>query len=161
MSEVSVNGVFDSEQQPAGLTVATVSSGSQEVPSGDLTQEKLAPLQDEDDEEDEVVEMVQLSAKWNGTTFKLTLPVTCTVGQLKLRMSELTNVLEKRQKLVGLVKGKLPNDDDCLGLLNLGPDKSFIMMGTPEKDIVKDPAEVDVPDVSFLLSTFDLAWSWS
>jgi hypothetical protein len=49
---------------------------------------------------------------------------------------------------MGLVKGKLPSDDDCLGQLSLGPEKSFMMMGTPEKDIIKDPSEVDVPDVS-------------
>lgn len=61
-------------------------------------------------------------------------------------------MLEKRQKLVGLVKGKLPADTESLGDLNLGVEKSFIMMGTPEKDIMRDPQEGDGPDVPFFRS---------
>lgn len=63
-------------------------------------------------------------------------------------------MLEKRQKLVGLVKGKLPADPECLGDLNLGAEKAFIMMGTPEKDIMRDPQEGDGPDVRTFLPRF-------
>ncbi|KAG0245409.1 hypothetical protein BGW41_000036 [Actinomortierella wolfii] len=57
---------------------------------------------------------------------------------------ELTNVQPKRQKLM-LVKGKLPDDSVVLSSLSLKDNQTFLMMGTPEANVLKQP-EV-MPDV--------------
>ncbi|ORX85499.1 HAD-superfamily subfamily IIID h [Basidiobolus meristosporus CBS 931.73] len=61
--------------------------------------------------------------------------------------AHLTQVKPKRQKIIGLVKGKLPLDDIVLGSLQLKDNHTFIMMGTPEENILKDPSELDLPEV--------------
>ena len=87
-----------------------------------------------------------MKAKWNTKLFEFQMEFEHTVGDLKYKLFELTQVEPKRQKLLGLLKGKLVLDDDqSLGDL-LNPPKggteershlevSFRLMGTPEKDI--------------------------
>ncbi|GAA5857203.1 hypothetical protein JCM8547_009368 [Rhodosporidiobolus lusitaniae] len=58
-----------------------------------------------------------------------------TVGDLKQLLWSLTSVPPERQKLVGLVKGKLPGDEEEVVKLGLGDGKKtkeFMMIGTPE-----------------------------
>ncbi|KAF9430294.1 hypothetical protein BGZ76_000892 [Entomortierella beljakovae] len=57
---------------------------------------------------------------------------------------ELTNVEPKRQKLM-LVKGKLPDDHVVLSSLALKNNQTFLMMGTPEANVIKAPETL--PDV--------------
>jgi len=51
---------------------------------------------------------------------------------------------------MGFVKGKLPGDEEILGSLSLGKEKTFIMMGTVDEEIIKDPTEHDYPEVLFI-----------
>ncbi len=71
-----------------------------------------------------------------------------TVLDIKRALFDETGVQPHRQKLIGLVKGKLPeNDSVLLKDMNLLSGKTFMMMGSPEEDILVAP-EV-LPDVSF------------
>ncbi|KAG6851288.1 hypothetical protein H0H93_011724 [Arthromyces matolae] len=60
----------------------------------------------------------------------------------------LTKVPSERQKILGLVKGKLPPDQDRIADLRLVPGKKFTVVGTPEGDEIKDPSQLEnLPDV--------------
>jgi ubiquitin-like domain-containing CTD phosphatase 1 len=54
-----------------------------------------------------------------------------TIGDLKSLLWTLTSVPPERMKLLGLVKGKLPGDEQEMGSLGLGGaggDKGFMMV---------------------------------
>ncbi|KAL1925372.1 uncharacterized protein VTP21DRAFT_255 [Calcarisporiella thermophila] len=95
--------------------------------------------------------LVELVVSWNARKYSLSIPIDSTVGEVKLLLSEVTSVLPKRQKIMGLVKGRLPEDDAVLENLPLkykGSKVEFMMIGTPEANIIKDPSEcLDLPDV--------------
>eukprot|EP00162_Nutomonas_longa_P013042 comp21387_c0_seq1/m.46154 comp21387_c0_seq1/g.46154 ORF comp21387_c0_seq1/g.46154 comp21387_c0_seq1/m.46154 type:complete len:372 (+) comp21387_c0_seq1:77-1192(+) len=115
-----------------------------------------APMSQLADDAEEVV-LVSFSVKWNGREFPMTLPVDATLGDLKGLLEAETDVLACRQKLFGLVKGKLPADNTLIGEFALGPQSKVSMMGTPEASIVKAPAEMDdLPDV-----VNDLDWDFN
>jgi len=70
------------------------------------------------------------------------------VYDLKAALRELTNVPEERQKILGLVKGKLPPDQERIGDLKLVNGKKFSLVGTPQGDEIKDPSQLEcLPDV--------------
>ena len=86
-----------------------------------------------------------------------------TVGQVKEMLQDVTRILPKRQKLVGLVAqqggAKGVHDDLPLSGLKVKSKKTtevstitthqFILMGTPEEEIFVDPSERDdLPDVT-------------
>lgn len=126
-----------------------------------------------------------LVAKWGKKRIVLEdMTVRDTIGDVKDRLTKETGVLQKRQKLIGLVaiKGgsKAVNDDTILGDLkvkaakknnaNSGNDNDnsinndsivheFILMGTAEADIFVDPSDKDdLPDV---VDDFDLDFNVS
>ncbi|GAA5994881.1 uncharacterized protein JCM10292_004410 [Rhodotorula paludigena] len=79
-----------------------------------------------------------------------------TVGDLKHLLWSLTSVPPERQKLVGLVKGRLPGDEQEVVKLGLGADsvgkvKEFMMIGTPEGEEAKavGPTEKDDGDIDY------------
>ncbi|KAG0334456.1 hypothetical protein BG004_000404 [Podila humilis] len=80
----------------------------------------------------------------NGKKLPFEIDLECNIGELKIKLMELTNVEPKRQKLM-LVKGKLPDDSVVLSTLSLKNNQTFLMMGTPEAKVIKAP-EV-MPDV--------------
>mmetsp|Transcript_27164 Transcript_27164/g.45312 ORF Transcript_27164/g.45312 Transcript_27164/m.45312 type:complete len:378 (-) Transcript_27164:92-1225(-) len=104
---------------------------------------------------------ITLVAKFGKTQIVLeNLNVSTTVAQVKELLSERTRVLPKRQKLIGLsaASGGKMNDDTILSNLKTTKRKSsghlnFILMGTPEEEILVDRAEDDLPDV---IDDFDL-----
>jgi hypothetical protein len=116
-----------------------------------------------------------LVAKWGRKRIILDdMTVHDTIANVKDRLTKETGVLQKRQKLIGLVAvnggSKAVNDDTILGDLkvsaakkvaNSGYDSTmivheFILMGTAEADIFVDPSEKDdLPDV---IDDFDLAF---
>jgi ubiquitin-like domain-containing CTD phosphatase 1 len=86
------------------------------------------------------------------------------VFDLKAALDKLTMVPPERQKIIGLVKGKLPPDQATMYLfdayvssqiihinhrreLNLVNGKKFTLIGTPQGHEHKDPATLDLPDV--------------
>ena len=121
----------------------------------------------EDGQSTQINTGVTLIAKWGKERITLEgLNTDTTIGNVKDLLSERTGVLQKRQKLIGLVTkaGVKVSDDLVLGDLKPKTGKvkdategvvhQFIMMGTTEEQIFVDPAEKDdLPDV---VDDFDL-----
>lgn len=84
------------------------------------------------DEED-----VALRVKWRGSTYPVELSIQSTILDLKQRLFELTEVLPKRQKVLGLpfISGGPPGDTLALRDLSLKPDQQLRLVGTREEDI--------------------------
>ncbi|GJJ76924.1 ubiquitin-like domain-containing CTD phosphatase 1 [Entomortierella parvispora] len=88
--------------------------------------------------------VISLTAQWNGKKLPFEVDLDYTIGELKNKLMELTNVEPKRQKLM-LVRGKLPEDHVVLSSLSLKDNQTFLMMGTPEAKVIKAPETM--PDV--------------
>lgn len=71
-----------------------------------------------------------LVCSWKGQKLDVTVVESDTVGDLKATLWSLTSVPPHRQKLVGLVKGKLPGDEAEVVSLGLGggAPKQFMMV---------------------------------
>jgi ubiquitin-like domain-containing CTD phosphatase 1 len=127
---------------------------------------------------DERKAVYKIVAKWGKERIVLEeLETSTSIGNIKDRLTAKTGVLQKRQKLIGLVAvnggAKGVSDETTLGDLkvkrgsaNLSENVSsavddrnvivheFLLMGTAEKDIFVDPSEKDdLPDV---VDDFDL-----
>ncbi|KAF8163430.1 HAD-like domain-containing protein [Crassisporium funariophilum] len=90
----------------------------------------------------------ELQFTWAGKIFKLDIADSDRVFDLKAALHGLTKVPSDRQKILGLVKGKLPPDQSRIGDLGLAPGKKFTLIGTPEGDEIKDPSQLEfLPDV--------------
>ncbi len=58
---------------------------------------------------------VEIVVKWSGSEFALLLEPTQTVADVKRKLQELTRVMPKKQKLLGLKsKGRPASDDVCI-----------------------------------------------
>lgn len=91
---------------------------------------------------------IHLSFSWAGKSFSLDLAESDRVYDLKAALSTLTTVPPERQKILGLVKGKLPPDDGKISDLKITPGKNFTLIGTPAGDEIKDPSQLEsLPDV--------------
>lgn len=137
---------------------------------------------DEDHNEDLSENGITLVAKYGKTQHVLAnLPPSTTILEVKSMLSDLTRILPKRQKLIGLVTVKSSekvSDETPLSMLTtktnaakkkaktaqhelLGhqrpqqqSDMSFILMGTPEEEILIDPMDRD--DLPEVIDDFDL-----
>jgi len=113
-------------------------SGANEVTTISTTQVEL------DDQE----QWVELQFVWSGKPFTLNIANSDRVFDLKSAIHNLTKVPPERQKILGLVKGKLPPDQGRMADLRLVPGKKFTLVGTPEGDEIKDPSQLEfLPDV--------------
>ncbi|KAI0053906.1 HAD-superfamily subfamily IIID h [Auriscalpium vulgare] len=122
-----------SEQSDSGAGSATVSTQS-------IT--TTAP----DDLESE--RWIKLAFTWSSKPFTLDIAESDRVFDLKGMLFSLTNVPPERQKILGLVKGRLPPDDERVGELKLITGKKFILVGTPEGHEIKDPSQLEfLPDI--------------
>jgi len=98
------------------------------------------------------VEEITMAVKWSGKEYTVRVCADDTVGELKRRICEVTNVLPKRQKLLNVKAGVKPADDSMLlSQLTLKPSLKIMMMGTVEDEILVDP--VDTPEI---LDDFEL-----
>ncbi|KAG1877674.1 HAD subfamily IIID h [Suillus subalutaceus] len=98
--------------------------------------------------EDEIIPetKIPLTFKWSGREYKVDLLGSDRVYDLKTSLMSLTKVPPERQKILGLVKGKLPprSREEYLRITG----KSFTLVGTPEGDEIKDPSKLEfLPDV--------------
>lgn len=99
--------------------------------SSTAVREDETPAEDEDEE-------IVLRVSWSGSLYPVELPRDATVGDLKGIMWELTEVLPKRQKVIGIPRPKAgpPVDDDTvLSTLPLKHDQKLMLIGTREADI--------------------------
>ncbi|KAF9261389.1 HAD IIID h [Marasmius fiardii PR-910] len=91
---------------------------------------------------------VTLQFGWSGKQFSIDIADSDRVLDLKTAIQDLTRVPPERQKILGLVKGKLPPDQGRISDLNLTTGKKFTLLGTPEGDEIKDPSQLEkLPDV--------------
>eukprot|EP00897_Mesotaenium_endlicherianum_P000950 jgi/Mesen1/10856/ME000093S10370 len=91
-------------------------------------------------------EELTLSIKWSGKEYTVRVCGDDTVGELKRRICEQTNVQPKRQKLLNLKAGGRAADDTMLlSQLTIKPAVKIMMMGTVEEEILVDP--VNAPEV--------------
>ncbi|KAI5081958.1 hypothetical protein GOP47_0001701 [Adiantum capillus-veneris] len=75
-------------------------------------------------------EEMTLNVKWVGKEYVVRVCADDTVGELKRRICELTNVLPKRQKLLNLKMGSKPADDSVfLSQLSIKPNLKIMMLG--------------------------------
>ncbi|KAG8937308.1 hypothetical protein FRC02_000078 [Tulasnella sp. 418] len=78
------------------------------------------------------------------------------VYDLKEKLYTLTSVPFERQKILGLVKGKLPDDEAVIRDLKLVNGKKFQLIGTPVGQEFKELSELNQPDV---LNDLDIDFS--
>ncbi|GFR41728.1 hypothetical protein Agub_g2479 [Astrephomene gubernaculifera] len=93
---------------------------------------------------------VEVGIKWSGKEFTIQLEPTETVMALKHKLENETNVLAKRQKILGLKtkEGKPATDESPVGDLQIKPSVKFMMMGTPEATIAATAKEAEAaPEV--------------
>ena len=95
--------------------------------------------------------LLLFSTKFEGKVLELPpLSGDLQVGDLKQLLQDETEVPCERQKLIGLVKGKIPADDIRLSDLALkkGPPYVFTLMGTRDEQLfVYEPGQHDLPEV--------------
>ncbi|CAI9781769.1 unnamed protein product [Fraxinus pennsylvanica] len=91
-------------------------------------------------------EELTLTVKWSGKEYTVRVCGDDTVGELKRRICEATNVLPKRQKLLyPKVGSKLADDTFLLSQIPLKASLKMTMIGTVEDEIIVDP--VDSPEI--------------
>lgn len=80
---------------------------------------------------------IALCVKWGASLYPVELPSHSTVADLKNRLFELTEVLPKRQKVLGLPKAnaRCPDHTMLLQSLNLKLDQRLMLIGSREADI--------------------------
>lgn len=78
-----------------------------------------------------------LRIKWGPSTYPIELTPDSTIADLKQLLFELTEVLPKRQKVLGLprVPGGPPSDDLPLSSLSLRQEQKLLLIGSREADI--------------------------
>ncbi|KAI0780617.1 HAD subfamily IIID h [Trametes elegans] len=104
---------------------------------------EVEPIQSDQNER-----WIMFQFSWSGKPFSLEVAESDRVYDLKAALMSLTNVPPERQKILGLVKGKLPSDAERIGDLKLLTGKKFTLVGTPEGNEIKDPNELEfLPDV--------------
>lgn len=87
-------------------------------------------------------EELTLTVKWSGKEYIVRVCGDDTVGELKRRICEATNVLPKRQKLLyPKVGSKLSDDSLLLSQIPLKSSLKMTMIGTVEDDLIIDPVE--------------------
>ncbi|GAA5997955.1 hypothetical protein JCM5350_007916 [Sporobolomyces pararoseus] len=130
------------------LSVTPTATSSSSSPPLDLPQEAV----------------YSLVMKWRGTNYDLSVAESDTVGDLKAILFSLTGVPPDRMKLVGLIKGKLPGDEEEVVKLGLSTSttqgaaagstkkKEFMLIGTPEGQEHKSVGPIntgDEPDIDY------------
>ncbi|KAL9256962.1 Ubiquitin-like domain-containing CTD phosphatase-like protein [Drosera capensis] len=93
------------------------------------------------------VEEMTLTVKWCGKEYTVRVCGDDTIGELKRRICEVTNVLPKRQKLLypKVIGSKLSDDSSLLSQITLKASIKMTMIGTVEDEIIID--QVDSPEV--------------
>ncbi|KAG0202856.1 hypothetical protein BGX33_009450 [Mortierella sp. NVP41] len=132
----SSSDIFDySNGDTAPVLTSSGSAGAGSALAGMATSTTIT-TQDHLNENNKRV--ISLTAQWNGKKLPFEVDLDYTIGELKNKLMELTNVEPKRQKLM-LVRGKLPDDSVMLSSLSLKNNQTFLMMGTPEAKVIRAP----------------------
>ncbi|QRV73126.1 NLI interacting factor-like phosphatase [Ceratobasidium sp. AG-Ba] len=90
---------------------------------------------------------ITLKFTWSSKEYTVTIAESDRVLDLKDKLFSLTNVPNERQKILGLVKGKLPDDSVRVADMKFAATKKFTLIGTPVGDEFKEISEDQLPDV--------------
>ncbi|KAB5596234.1 Cysteine desulfurase NFS1 [Ceratobasidium theobromae] len=96
---------------------------------------------------------ITLKFTWSSKEYTVTIAESDRVLDLKEKLFTLTRVPNERQKILGLVKGKLPDDSVRVADMKFAPTKKFTLVGTPVGEEFKEISEDQLPDV---VNDFDL-----
>ncbi|CAL1705653.1 unnamed protein product [Somion occarium] len=136
-SEVVTSNVPPTDDPENGSVEATITETIMVVEETNLPDPELANEQ-----------WIKLNFAWSGKPYSLSMAESDRVFDLKAALQEQTNVPPERQKILGLVKGKLPSDEVTIRDLKLSIGKKFTLIGTPEGHEIKDPSQLEfLPDV--------------
>ncbi|KZV65424.1 HAD subfamily IIID h [Peniophora sp. CONT] len=140
--EVDTASTVPSEQGPSSNVAVAPGDTSATIVATAVEPETLSDVDAEEI-------WVHLLYSWQGKAFELHVAESDRVYDLKVMLFSQTNVPPERQKILGLVKGKLPPEDARIGDLKLVNGKKFSLVGTPEGHEFKDPSQLDwLPDVA-------------
>ncbi|TBU65507.1 HAD IIID h [Dichomitus squalens] len=124
------------------------SEAARRAEEGPVTYNTTVTVQVDPAETDQNETWIHLQFTWSGKPFELDIAESDRVFDLKAALMSLTDVPPERQKILGLVKGKLPTDDERIGDLKLFSGKKFTLVGTPQGHEIKDPHDLEfLPDV--------------
>lgn len=117
--------------QPAEPQRISCGASSSDYPNG-----SASPSSSDDDSALKPSE-IALLVKWSGSAYPVELPLDSKITDLKIKLFELTDVLPKRQKILGLpsTHGRIPPDDLMLSALKLKTDQPVMLVGSREADI--------------------------
>ncbi|KAG8954190.1 hypothetical protein FRC04_000411 [Tulasnella sp. 424] len=90
---------------------------------------------------------VHLKFTHAGQEYSVELADSDRVFDLKEKLYTLTSVPFERQKILGLVKGKLPADEATIASLKLPEGKKFQLIGTPIGQEFKELSALEQPDI--------------
>jgi len=100
---------------------------------------------------------ISLSFTWSGRSFTLQIADSDRIFDLKAVLFSMTDVPPERQKILGLVKGRLPADDGRIGDIGLINGKKFQLVGTPQGRELKDPSRMEL--LSDVVNDLDVDFS--
>lgn len=100
---------------------------------------------------------ISLSFTWAGRSFTLDIAHSDRIFDLKAALFSMTDVPPERQKILGLVKGRLPPEDGRIGDLGLISGKKFTLVGTPQGHELKDPNRMEL--LSDVVNDLDVDFS--
>ncbi|KAJ1937993.1 hypothetical protein GGF37_004980 [Kickxella alabastrina] len=101
-----------------------------------------ADADDEFDDDEMVRESISIELLWKGSErYQMRIPKYATVLSIKVLIEELTEIEADSQKLLGLVKGRLPSDGDTLVGLGVRNGTRVRLMGTRMADRLKFDAK--------------------
>jgi len=90
---------------------------------------------------------ITLKFTWSAKEYTVTIAESDRVLDLKDKLFATTNVPNERQKILGLVKGKLPDDYVRVADMKFAATKKFTLVGTPVGDEFKEVSADQLPDV--------------
>ncbi|KAL5529487.1 hypothetical protein ACEPAG_5472 [Sanghuangporus baumii] len=91
---------------------------------------------------------IKLRFTWVSKMYDLSVAESDRVYDLKSLIFSMTNVPPDRQKILGLVKGRLPPEEETISALKLTSGKKFSLVGTVLGDELKHPSQSEeFPDV--------------
>ncbi|KAJ9097856.1 hypothetical protein QFC19_006648 [Naganishia cerealis] len=135
-----------------GVAAVMPKQGEAGVSKDAQSEEKAA------EEEDETFE---LRMTWAGRGFDIRVQGSDRLYDFKAMIYSLTAVPPERQKLIGLVKGKIPGDETCFKDLAIPGSgvRKFACIGTPQEMTFKDPSEIDPKHLPDVMDDFDVSLS--
>ncbi|GHJ83719.1 hypothetical protein NliqN6_0121 [Naganishia liquefaciens] len=100
-----------------------------------------------------------LRMTWAGQGYDFRVQGSDRLYDCKAIIYSLTSVPPERQKIIGLVKGKIPGDETCFNDLAVPAHRhKFTLIGTPQDKTFVDPSDVDPKMLPDVMDDFDVSY---